>query len=359
VFEKDAPRLSCPCGHEGNHFTKINLVLNDSVITIEGKNGIVTEKALSLFVCPVCGTVKALLPSRLNGVGAPTDESRPENTAAEEPNAGASWLVAERAIAKAARLTVEKARNAVERAAREAAKAERDRVDVEKAAEAARPSAENAAAVSSPPSFNERNVCLFFMIDTSGSMDGEKIGAVNCAFDELTFVVKEMVEEHPGLCIKIAALEFSTGARWITGDGPLPVEQFQWKHIEAGGITDVGAAFKLLNKTLSAETFPGDESGKTEIVLLLLTDGTPTDDWQNELEELKRNNRFTASRKFGIAIGDDADIDMLKEFTGSVESVLETYSLALIKKLVMENTNDSSTHEYNGGDNVSEDDTIW
>jgi hypothetical protein len=212
VFEKDTPCLSCPCGHEGSHFTKINLVLNDSVIMVEGENGIVTEKALSFFVCPVCGMVKALLPSRLNGAGAPADESRSENTA---------------------------------------------------------------AAVSSPPSLNERNVYLVFMIDTSGSMDGTKIGSVNSVFEELTLELKSMVEEYPGLRIKIAALEFSTGARWITGDGPLPVEQFQWKHIEAGGFTDTGAAFNLLDKTLSAETSPGDESGKTEIVLLLLTDGTP------------------------------------------------------------------------------------
>jgi uncharacterized protein YegL len=296
MSEKDVPRLSCPCGHEGGGFTKINLVLNDSAITVEGEDGIVTEKALSLFVCPVCGTVKALLPSRLNANGgAPANES---------------------------------------------------------------PS-ENAAAVSSSPSSNGRNIHLFFMIDTSGSMDGEKIGAVNSAFDELTFRLKEAVEDHPGLRIKVAALEFSTGARWITGDGPLPVEQFQWKHIETDGFTDAGAAFKLLDKALSAETFPGDESGKTEIVLFLLTDGTPTDDWQNELEELKRNNRFRASRKFGIAVGDDADIDMLKEFTGSAESVLETYSPALIMKLVMENTNASFACENNGEDNGSKDDTIW
>jgi hypothetical protein len=50
---------------------------------------------------------------------------------------------------------------------------------------------------------------------------------------------------------------------------------------------------------------------------------------------------------------------MLKEFTGSAESVLETYSPALIKKFVMENTNDSSSREDDHEDNTREDDGVW
>jgi uncharacterized protein YegL len=299
VFEKDAPRLSCPCGHEGSNFTKINLSVNVAGITVEGENGIVTEKMLALFLCPVCGTVKALLPSHLNtnSIGVPADEPRSENSA---------------------------------------------------------------GAVSSPPSFDERNIDLFFMIDTSGSMEGSSIGSVNSVFEELMLELKRIVEDNPGLHIKTAALEFSSGARWITRDGPVPVEQFQWKPIEADGVTDVGEAFKLLDKTLSTETFPVDESGKAEIVLFLLTDGSPTDNWQNEFEKLKRNNWFKASRKFGVAIGDDADIDMLKEFTGSEESVVETFDAAwIVNKGILESRNRSSNRKDNHEDNTREDDDVW
>jgi uncharacterized protein YegL len=145
------------------------------------------------------------------------------------------------------------------------------------------------------------------------------IGAVNSSFDELPFELKGIIKDHPGLQIKIAVLRFSSGASWITPDGPVSIEHFRWNYIEPGGVTDVGAAFRALGTNLSAKIFPGNETDKVEIVLFLLTDGSPTDDWQRELETLNQNKWFRVSRKFGIAIGDDADINMLKEFTGSMK----------------------------------------
>jgi len=179
-----------------------------------------------------------------------------------------------------------------------------------------------------------RTMVLFFIIDTSGSMDGSKIGAVNVAIEEVIPAIREVSDENADAQIKIAALEFSSGARWITANGPVEADQFHWNYLDASGVTDFGAACKTLNDKLSTKAFMQEASGSFAPAIFLLSDGEPTDEWQSALAVLKQNNWFKAGVKVAIAIGDDANKDMLKEFTGSMESVLETHNAATLKKMI-------------------------
>jgi len=77
-----------------------------------------------------------------------------------------------------------------------------------------------------------------------------------------------------------------------------------------------------------------EATGSFAPAIFLLSDGGPTDDWQRALTELKRNNWFKAAIKVAIAIGDDADKEVLKEFTGTMEAVLESHSVATLKKMI-------------------------
>lgn len=179
-----------------------------------------------------------------------------------------------------------------------------------------------------------KTMVLFFIIDTSGSMDGSKIGAVNVAIEEVIPAIREVSDENADAQIKIAALEFSSGARWITANGPIDAEQFRWKYLDANGVTDFGAACKTLNDKLSTKAFMQEATGSFAPAIFLLSDGEPTDDWEGSLAILKKNNWFKAGVKVAIAIGDDANKDMLKEFTGSIEAVLETHNAATLKKMI-------------------------
>jgi len=179
-----------------------------------------------------------------------------------------------------------------------------------------------------------RTMVLFFIIDTSGSMDGSKIGAVNVAIEEVIPAIREVSDENADAQIKIAALEFSSGARWITANGPVEADQFRWNYLDAAGVTDFGAACKTLNDKLSTKAFMQEASGSFAPAIFLLSDGEPTDEWQSALAALRQNNWFKAGVKVAIAIGDDANKDMLKEFTGSMEAVLETHNAATLKKMI-------------------------
>jgi uncharacterized protein YegL len=175
---------------------------------------------------------------------------------------------------------------------------------------------------------------LFFVIDTSGSMDGSKIGAVNVAIEEIIPEIRDVSDENADAQIKIAALDFSSGAAWITKNGPVEAEQFRWNYLDAAGVTDFGAACKALNEKLSTKAFMQEATGSFAPAIFLLSDGEPTDDWQSALAELKKNNWFKAAVKVAIAIGDEANKDVLKEFTGSMEAVLEVHNTAMLKKMI-------------------------
>jgi len=173
---------------------------------------------------------------------------------------------------------------------------------------------------------SRRVLPIFFVIDTSGSMTGNKISAVNAAIEEGIPFIQElasMAYESFYTQIKIAAIEFFSGTRWITSDGPVEADQFRWNHLNAGGVADFGAACKTLNEKLSRKAFMNEATGSYAPVILLLSNGNYTDDWERPLAELKNNNWFKTAIKAAIAVGEDSNIDLLAEFTGSMDAVIE------------------------------------
>jgi uncharacterized protein YegL len=150
-------------------------------------------------------------------------------------------------------------------------------------------------------------------------MFGEKIGAVNHAIQS---VIPEMVsaaENNPNAQLLVQTLKFSTGASWIT-TAPVAVEDFAWEDLIAGGVTDLGKAFELLTAQL---TIPPMTDRALPPVLVLLSDGQPTDNYKKSLDALKNLPWGKKAVKIAISIGQDADDTVLKEFTDNSELVLQ------------------------------------
>lgn len=179
-----------------------------------------------------------------------------------------------------------------------------------------------------------RTMVLFFVVDTSGSMSGSKIGEVNSAIEEVIPEIRDLSESNADAQIKIAVLEFSTGSRWLTPNGPIEAENFVWNDMEATGMTDLGDACFKLNEKLSTKAFMQEATGSFAPAIFLMSDGDPTDDYKRGLEALKQNNWFKKAIKVAVAIGSDADKSVLEEFTGNKESVLEVHSPAILRKMI-------------------------
>jgi uncharacterized protein YegL len=178
---------------------------------------------------------------------------------------------------------------------------------------------------------SKREMVIFFLIDQSGSMNGTKMGAVNTA-------IREVIPELRGIGgadvrLKIAVLLFSGGCHWMF-DAPVDVDTFQWNTIEAGGVTDMGAAFTALREKMSKNEFLTTASGSVAPALFLMSDGLPGDDWRGPLEELKRNRWFSHSIRIAVAIGEDADPEMLAQFTGNPEAVVTAHTPEALRKLI-------------------------
>jgi uncharacterized protein YegL len=177
-----------------------------------------------------------------------------------------------------------------------------------------------------------RQMVLFFLVDTSGSMEGAKIGAVNTAIREVTPDLQDI--GGADIDLKIAVLEFSMGCRWQNPKGPVSVNDFFWTNLTAAGGTDMGAAFRELNDKLSRNAFLKAPSASVAPVLLLLSDGQPGDDYQSALALLKNNNWYKSAVKTAIAIGSDADQDVLAEFTGTPETVIAVYTPEVLRRMI-------------------------
>jgi uncharacterized protein YegL len=77
-----------------------------------------------------------------------------------------------------------------------------------------------------------------------------------------------------------------------------------------------------------------EATGSFAPAIFLMSDGEPTDDWEGGLNILKQNNWFKAGVKVAVAIGDEANKEVLKAFTGSMEAILETCSAAILIRMI-------------------------
>lgn len=159
---------------------------------------------------------------------------------------------------------------------------------------------------------SKRELHFIWIVDCSGSMRDEgKIQALNYAIREAIPHMQRESENNIQANLLISALKFSTGAQWIIP--PTGVNKFKWMDVQAKGETDMGQAMILLSEVLHIP--PMTERGLPP-VLVLLSDGQPTDNFSDGLEKLLKEPWGKKSIRISIAIGEDANMDILQKFIG-------------------------------------------
>lgn len=183
-----------------------------------------------------------------------------------------------------------------------------------------------------------RKMCpVIFLLDTSGSMSGAPIGAVNDAIRNVLPELVSMNESNADNEIKIAVMTFDYDSKWIIGENELmsPEDvQNVWRDLDANGYTSMGAAFRALNEKLSVSNgFMKRASGSVAPVLFLLSDGEPTDDYRAGLQVLQKNNWYKIAVRVAVGYG-DANDGILREFTGNEGTVLHTNDTNELKNTI-------------------------
>ena len=117
-------------------------------------------------------------------------------------------------------------------------------------------------------------------------------------------------------------------------DEPISIDEFEWKPLDAENVTDLGSALTELAAKLSRNEFMKSPSLSFAPVMILMSDGYPTDNYEKGLDILSKNRWYSNGIKAAVAIGEDADHDILARFTGDPDSVVTAHNGEALAKLI-------------------------
>lgn len=155
-----------------------------------------------------------------------------------------------------------------------------------------------------------RRLPVYLLLDVSASMAGAPIEAVNQGM----MLLHNELRNNPTAIETafISVITFGSQANIVV---PLTeVASFSPPKIEARGSTALGDALSVLNQSLDKEIIPNKEGQKGDYkpLVFLMTDGMPTDSWQNPASTLK-SRRTAKPVVIALACGNGADPRVLKE----------------------------------------------
>jgi uncharacterized protein YegL len=163
-----------------------------------------------------------------------------------------------------------------------------------------------------------RPLPVIVLADVSASMsvDG-KIDALNEAIKQMltTFAQESRLRAE----IQVGLITFGGEARTH-----LPLAAAQsitgFTSLAAQGGTPMGEAFELARALLEDQELIPSRAYRP--VLILLSDGQPTDDWEEPFKALCESERAQKATRLAMSIGADADDSLLKSFANDLEAPL-------------------------------------
>ncbi|MBA3664185.1 MAG: VWA domain-containing protein [Bacteroidetes bacterium] len=162
-----------------------------------------------------------------------------------------------------------------------------------------------------------RRLPVYFLLDTSGSMNGEPIQALNNALGGMINNLRSDAQALDSLWLSI--ITFDRDVKEIVSLTELVNFQLPEITCPQSGPTNMGAALELLCAKVSVEVRKGNENqkGDWKPLLFLMTDGSPSDigKFREMLPIVKRQN-FGAI--VACAAGPKAKNEFLKELTDTV-----------------------------------------
>ena len=157
---------------------------------------------------------------------------------------------------------------------------------------------------------------VILLLDVSGSMSGAKIQNLNEA-------VKEMLEtfcdsESGEIEIHVAIITF--GAEVSLHQELTSASNISWHDLSAGGATPMGTALKMAKAMIADKNIIPSRAYRPTVVLV--SDGQPTDSWKTPLQDFINEGRSSKCDRMAMAIGADADEDVLGKFIGNADTPL-------------------------------------
>jgi uncharacterized protein YegL len=166
---------------------------------------------------------------------------------------------------------------------------------------------------------SERRLPIYLVVDTSGSMSGEPIQAVNMGLQAL---VNDLQNDQQAMeNAYLSVITFESSAKVLV---PLTeVGSFQAPTLQIGGSTNLRDGLKLLCDCIEKEVRKNTptQKGDYKPMVFLLTDGFPDTGWEAVADEVKKKK---PANIIACAAGPSADTTSLKRFTEVVIKLQDT-----------------------------------
>ena len=196
-----------------------------------------------------------------------------------------------------------------------------------------------------------RRLPVYLVLDTSGSMSGEPIQAVENGMQMLVSALRQDPQALESAFLSV--ITFDSNVNQVV---PLTeLASFQMPPLNAGGSTELGAALTLVSNCAKSEVAKStpDKKGDWRPLVFLMTDGSPTDKWQKGLADFQ-------SSRWGMVVccaaGQGADTSVLKQISPECVVQLDTAdskSLAAFFKWVSASVSVSSKSVNEGNKEVT------
>ena len=159
-----------------------------------------------------------------------------------------------------------------------------------------------------------RPLHFIWIADCSGSMSvSGKIQALNTAIREAIPQMQIVANENPNAKVLVRAIKFSDGAEWHIAE-PTQVKDLKWINLTTDGLTDMGEALTLLAEQLK---IPPMTDRALPPVLVLISDGQPTDNFEKGLKTLMDLPWGQNAVRIAIGVGEYVNQEILQQFIGN------------------------------------------
>ena len=159
---------------------------------------------------------------------------------------------------------------------------------------------------------------VVLLLDVSSSMGGESIKKLNIA-------VKEMISDFASAEkneVEILVSIITFGAKVLLHTPYTSAKDIEWQDLTVSGSTPMGTAFSMAKAMIEdKETTPSRAYRPT---IVLVSDGEPTDSWEQPLRALVNDGRSNKCDCMAMAIGGAASNSVLNEFISGTENKVFT-----------------------------------
>lgn len=188
-------------------------------------------------------------------------------------------------------------------------------------------------------SIAKQRLNIILLVDASSSMRGTRISQVNESILEIKDYLSKMEEENTNVDFYITLITYSTQAFFYNYQKCVPVKEFNFQGIQAGGWSNLHLAYKSLSEILKKESQGGimPDFGGVAPIILLMSDGHPSKgNIKTELSALEKLPWFRVALKYGISIEskDEKTIRCLSDFVSNNGDVIECYDSRLLKRII-------------------------